>query len=125
MNLNSLLNKSFTFYADSFAEYQGRGCTNQGICNAKITAIVHNGMVNFSIMNGASLSIEKNFSIELGGPDDLLEDRIQYGRLPIGMYVSNSHLPIVCNIFPQNNLLRFAMLSPLRLIEFRGRIEVK
>lgn len=124
MQLSSLLNRSFTFYADSFEEYQNGRCINRGMCNAQIIALVHYGKVDFSIINSNSLSISTRFSINLGGTDDLLEDRIQYGRLPMNMYSSNSYLPIVCNIFPQNNLLRFAMLSPLRLIEFRGHIEL-
>ena len=125
MQLSSLLNRSFTFYADSFEEYQNGRCINRGMCNAQIRAAVHYGKVDFSIINGNSLSISTRFSINLGEPDDLLEDRIQYGRLPMNMYSINSYLPIVCNIFPQNNLLRFGMLSPLRLIEFHGRIELE
>lgn len=128
MQLSSLLNRSFTFYADSFEEYQNGRCINRGMCNAQISAVVHYGKVDFSITNSDSLPttlpISTKFSISLGGPDDLLEDRIQYGRLPMNMYSINSYLPIVCNIFPQNNLIRFAMLSPLRLIEFHGRIEL-
>lgn len=97
MQLSSLLNRSFTFYADSFEEYQNGRCINRGKCNAQIIALVHNGKVDFSIINGDSLSITLpisiKFSISLGGPDDLLEDRIQYGRLPINMYSINSYLP--------------------------------
>jgi hypothetical protein len=53
--------------------------------------------------------------------DDLLEDRVQYGRLnPIDYVTGVASTPIVCNIFPQNGVIRFATPNPLRLVEFSG-----
>lgn len=57
--------------------------------------------------------------------DDLLEDRVQYGRLRSIDYISGvSSKPIVCNIFPQNGILRFATPNPLRLVEFSGKFKL-
>ena len=57
--------------------------------------------------------------------DDLLDDRIQYGRLKSTDYFSgNKFLPIVCNIFPQSGILRFATPNPLRVLEFTGHYKV-
>ena len=64
--------------------------------------------------------IEDRFSLPTSY-DDLLEDRVQYGRLRSIDYISGvSSRPIVCNIFPQEGILRFATPNPLRLIEFSG-----
>lgn len=53
--------------------------------------------------------------------DDLLEDRVQYGRLRPIDYVSGVvSTPIVCNIFPQTGILCLATPNPLRLVEFTG-----
>ena len=60
---------------------------------------------------------------------DVLEDRVQYGRLP--EYLPNnlsSKTPIVCNIFVNEpsedmNCIRFAMMAPLRLVEFYGSFD--
>ena len=51
--------------------------------------------------------------------EDVLADRVQYGRLTsIGLKDANE--PIVCNIFNNMQCIRFAMTSPLRIIEFYG-----
>lgn len=54
---------------------------------------------------------------------DILEDRVQYGRLPYSLSCPNSNEPIVCNIFSNMTYIRFAMMSPLRIVEFHGNFK--
>lgn len=58
------------------------------------------------------------FGIQNG---DILEDRIQYGRIPNSFSWNDSNEPLVCNIFNNMTCIRFAMLSPLRIVEFHGQ----
>ena len=75
--------------------------------------------MKFSLI-GNPTYIDDKFSLPTNS-DDLLEDRVQYGRLRSIDYISGiSSKPIVCNIFPQNGILRFATPNPLRLVEFSG-----
>lgn len=118
--LNSILHQSFEFYSKSFEVYENGCCIQHEPCNTHISA-------EFSIFIGMTFRlidnptyIEDRFSLPTSY-DDLLEDRVQYGRLRSIDYISGvSSRPIVCNIFPQEGILRFATPSPLRLIEFSG-----
>lgn len=75
--------------------------------------------MKFRLMDNPTY-IDNEFSFPLAC-DNLLEDRVQYGRLSPVDYVSGNSLhPIVCNIFPITGILRFATPNPLRLVEFSG-----
>jgi hypothetical protein len=61
------------------------------------------------------------FGVERG---DILEDRIMYGRLPDNFSWQDPTDPLVCEIFANKTCIRFAMLSPLRIIELTGYFEL-
>lgn len=117
-----LLHKSFIFHASSYEIYESGQCTDSGVCQITINAHASDYDMSFYVQHNNEISIDKYFSIEFRS-DDLLMDRIEYGRLPIKPHVGSNTLPIVCEIFQQYNILRFALLSPLRLIEFMGTIK--
>lgn len=120
--LTNLLYESFEFQSSSFEVYENGMCIDYGSCNTFIRAKVLNNTIKFSLLNNDSIDIDTSFSFQFY-KDDLLNDRIQYGRLPVNFNIGNSTLPVVCNIFPNKNIIRFALLSPLRVIEFTGTIK--
>ena len=121
-----ILHESFIFHAFSYEIYEDGLCVDSGVCQITINAHASDYDMSFYVQHNNEISIDKHFSIDFRS-DDLLMDRIVYGRLPDNisnnMYVGSNTLPIVCEIFPQKNVLRFALLSPLRLIEFTGVIK--
>lgn len=119
----NVLHKSFVFYATSYEIYGNGQCLKSGICQITIKACASKNDISFSIQNNNEINIDNHFSMEFRS-DDLLMDRIVYGRLSDNTYVGSNSFPVVCEIFIQKNLLRFALLSPLRLIEFSGCIEI-
>ena len=120
--LKELLYESFEFTATKFEIYEKGQCIKNGICNSVIKASIYDNSIFFHIENN-ELDIDNNFSFLLR-EDDLLMDRIQYGRLPRIFYAKiRKTLPVVCNIFPNANIIRFATLNPLRLTEFTGTIK--
>lgn len=125
--MNPIYRKSFIFEAERFEEYQNGLCTNTGKCNTRIIAgVVSSDCIAFMLKNDVPGRIKRNFGLPMLGMDDVLSDRIQYGRLPISLYSSDSQTPIVCNIFNNMTCIRFAMLSPLRIIEFYGNfVEIR
>lgn len=72
------------------------------------------------------MSIKRNFGIPVFGiaKGDILEDRIQYGRIPDNFNFNDPTDPVVCNIFSNKTCIRFAMMSPLRIVEFYGSFEL-
>lgn len=122
--LNLMLYKSFEFDATSYEIYENGRCIHRATCNTHISAehSIFIGMM-FRMRNNPTY-IDDNFSLPTSS-DDLLEDRVQYGRLSPTDYISGvSSKPIVCNIFPQKGVLRFATPNPLRLVEFSGRFRL-
>lgn len=119
--LKALVYKSFEFHASTFEIYENGKCIKSGDCKMLIKSTATNNEIYFQIFNNDCTYIENNFSFTFCN-DDLLPDRIQYGRLPYGLNIGSSTLPVVCNIFPDKNIIRFATLSPLKLIEFKGTI---
>jgi hypothetical protein len=118
--LKSILHKSFEFNATSYEIYESGCCIRHETCNTYIFTehSIYIGM-RFRIINNPTY-IDDKFSLATSS-EDLLEDRVQYGRLrPIDNTNGVSSKPIVCNIFPQNGILRFATPNPLRLVEFSG-----
>ena len=118
--LDSMLHQSVNFDATSYEIYENGCCIQHAPCDTHISAeySIFTGM-KFSLI-GNPTYIDDKFSLPTNS-DDLLEDRVQYGRLRSIDYISGiSSKPIVCNIFPQNGILRFATPNPLRLVEFSG-----
>lgn len=122
--LESILNHSFEFNALSYEIYENGSCIQKCYCNTRIIAEYSIfGEMMFCIQNNTTY-IDDNFSFNTES-DDLLEDRVQYGRLkPIDDYIGVSSTPIVCNLFPQNGILRLATPNPLRIVEFAGKYNV-
>lgn len=120
--LESVLHKSFKFEAKSYEIWQDGCCIRCATCSTCATAEYEDSLfasMKFRLMDNPTY-IDNEFSFPLAC-DDLLEDRVQYGRLSPVDYVSGSSLhPIVCNIFPITGILRFATPNPLRLVEFSG-----
>lgn len=122
--LNSFLLQSFEFVATYYEIYENGHCLKHAMCNTVISAehSLFAGVV-FRLSNNPTY-IDDNFTLSTSS-DDLLEDRVQYGRLCSADFNSgDSSQPVVCNIFPQNGMLRFATPNPLRLVEFTGAFKL-
>lgn len=118
--LNSFLHHSFNFDAKFYEIYENGICIQRGECSTHISAEYLKCSEIFFKMSNNTTYIDNQFSFTTA-VDDLLEDRVQYGRLhPIDYISGIVSTPIVCNIFPQNGILRFATPNPLRLVEFSG-----
>jgi hypothetical protein len=116
--------KSFIFKANRFEEYQNGCCTNSGRCNTIVVAkVLNNGCIGMMLQGTVPVRINNNFGLPIFGSQhgDVLEDRVQYGRIPDSMSWHDSNEPVVCNIFNNMTCIRFAMMSPLRIIEFYGK----
>lgn len=117
-----ILHEPFIFHAYNYEIYEKGKLLKSEKCNITINAFTSDYEISFFIQHNNEIIINNKFSIEFRS-DDLLIDRIQYGRLPQNMNIGSNTLPIVCEIFPQKNILRFAVLLPLRLIEFTGHLQ--
>lgn len=124
MDYKKLYCKSFVFAATSFDEYSQDGrSVNKGICKTKIIAKVMNSeCIGFLLQSDAPVEINQRFGLPIMGiqKGDILDDRIMYGRLPDSFSWDDSNEPLVCEINSSLTCVRFAMMSPLRLVEFQG-----
>lgn len=123
--LISILHKSFEFDAMTYEIYENGRCIQRARCNTHIVAEFspHSEIV-FAIHKNLTYICDK-FSF-VAAHDDLLVDRVQYGRLrPIDNVYGEISTPIACNIFPQKGVLRFVTPNPLRLVEFTGRYIIR
>lgn len=121
MRPNQIYGNSFVFHATRYEEWCNQRCTRQGSVDATITAQVSGRSVRFCIDGNPQIQVDSVFSLPMTDADDVLADRVQYGRLP--MFQPNnlsSSTPIVCNIFFNMTCIRFAMMAPLRIVEFYG-----
>lgn len=116
----------FVFRAMRYEEYQDGKCTGQGNISIQIMSKVMNNCAMFHLEGALPMIIKRNFGLPVFGIErgDILEDRIQYGRIPDNMSWSDSSDPVVCNIFANRTCIRFAMMSPLRIVEFFGKFEL-
>ena len=80
----------------------------------------------FHLEGNMPMNMKRNFGLPVFGVErgDILEDRIMYGRLPDSYSWQDPTDPLVCEIFANKTCIRFAMLSPLRIIEFTGYFEL-
>lgn len=89
---------------------------------SKVGGLDIDGGMTFSISGNLPVGINAKFNLPIIEEDDVLPDRVQYGRLTNRAWKDYKE-PVVCNIFNIfNNMkcIRFAMTSPLRIIEFYG-----
>lgn len=124
--MNRIYKKAFVFEVQRFEEYIFGTCTNKREISCIITAIpINDNLIKITLNGNVPLGINQNFTLPILGIEqgDILEDRVQYGRLPVGMNCDDSNKPIVCNIFDNMTCIRFAMMSPLRIIEFFGEFK--
>lgn len=116
--------KSFIFEANRFEEYQDGRCISSGPCRSSVIAKVMNDeCIGMVLQGNIPVNINNRFGFPIYGYQygDVLNDRVQYGRIPDSMSWHDSNEPIVCNIFNNMTCIRFAMMSPLRIVEFHGQ----
>ena len=121
---HSLYCKSFRFEDVRMEEYQDGMCLKSTNCSTVIIANFEGGnSIEFSLENDVPANINNKFELPILGIDmgDILEDRIQYGRIPDSFSWEDPNEPVVCNIFLEKLCIRFAMMSPLRIVEFYGK----
>lgn len=126
---NSIYLKSFIFEANYYEEYSNGKCIIHGPVNIQIAAKVLNSeCLAIHIESDTSLNLNSSFGLPILGINrgDILHDRVQYGRLPDSFNWEDPNEPLVLEIFNNLRTLRFAMLSPLRIIEFTGKfVDIK
>ena len=119
----SIYRKAFIFEASRYEEYINGTCTRRGTINCTIAAKpIRFDTLSVVLLDDVPMGINHRFGLPIFGIErgDVLNDRIQYGRLPDSMSWDDPNEPLVCNIFNNMNCIRFAMMSPLRIIEFYG-----
>ena len=122
--MQDIYKKDFIFQAESYEEYRGGKKTASGTTSAKIYAkVIDAETIGIAILGIVPLNINESFGLPIFGAfnGDILEDRVQYGRLPDNLSWNDPAEPIVCEIFDTMRCIRFAMLSPIRIVEFTGR----
>ncbi len=142
--MNSVYKKSFVFEANRFEEYQNGKCIKQGTIEctikahemsfspydvismvnyneleSKVGGIEIDGGMSFLLSGNTPSGINTKFNLPIIEEDDILPDRVQYGRLTNRVW-RDAKEPVVCNIFNNLECIRFAMI-PLRIIEFYGK----
>ena len=148
--MSSIYKKSFVFEANRFEEYQSGKCVGQGTIECSIKARMMgfspydpfsmagynelvskvggadiDGGMSFTLSGDIPSGINTKFNLPIIEADDVLPDRVQYGRLTNRAWRDYKE-PVVCNIFNNMTCIRFAMTSPLRIIEFYGKfVDVK
>lgn len=133
MNLQEIYGKRFTFQATSYEEYVKGVCTGKGNLNAFIQSkiVVDPGnykqtgiayFIYFHINSDLRLNSRIDFGIPILGVDngDILNDRIQYGRMMNFWPPERNDDPVACHIFDNLHCLRLCFQSPMRIIEFKG-----
>lgn len=123
----------FVFKSTHYEEYRDGRCTEQGEISVDIisktiedkTAYPYRFAI-FHLEGELPMSIKRNFGIPVFGikRGDILDDRIQYGRIPDSFTWNDPADPVVCNLFANKTCIRFGMMSPMRIIEFFGNYEL-
>jgi len=117
----------FVFQATKYEVYQDGRCIDMGATDVQIISKTKDDIAFFHLEGVIPTDIKRNFAFPIYGIEqgDILEDRIQYGRLPVD--INHWPLPLdppVCNIFSNKTCIRFALLSPLRIVEFYGYFDL-
>lgn len=121
--MNEIYKNNFIFKANRFEEYSNGVCLNKGTINTTIVAkILDENTITMELQDEVPTRINARFALPIFGVQqgDILEDRIQYGRIPNSFSWNDPLEPLVCNIFYDMVCIRFAMLSPLRIVDFYG-----
>lgn len=121
--MNEIYKNNFIFKANRFEEYSNGVCLNKGTTNTTIVAkIMDKNTIAVELLDVIPTRIYSRFGLSIFGVQhgDILEDRIQYGRIPNSFTWDDPQEPLVCNIFKNMESIRFAMLSPLRIVDFYG-----
>lgn len=122
----NIYRKSFIFKASQYEEHRDGICLRKELINCTIVAkVLSSDTIGFILLDEVPTKINPRFSLPIFGVErgDILQDRVQYGRIPDSFSWDDPNEPIVCNIFNDMHCIRFAMLSPLRIIEFLGEFE--
>lgn len=122
--MNRVYKKNFIFKANRFEEYSNGVCINKGSINTTIVAkVMDESTIAMGLLDDVPSNLNTRFGLPIFGIQngDVLEDRIQYGRIPDSFCWNDPNEPLVCNIFKNMTCIRFAMLSPLRIVEFKGQ----
>ena len=122
--MSNIYKKAFVFKDNRFEEYNMSGkCTRQNELDCTIVGkTINKETFAIALLNEVPSNINNHFGLPIFGEvrGDVLQDRIMYGRLPDSLCWDDPNEPVVCEIFNTMNRIRFAMLSPLRIIEFFG-----
>ncbi|MBR1784557.1 MAG: hypothetical protein IJ760_03845 [Bacteroidales bacterium] len=102
-----------------FSAYDVFSVANYNELESKVGGMDVDGGMSFSISGTIPSGINARFNLPIIEEDDVLPDRVQYGRL-MNRPWKDPKEPVVCNIFNNMECIRFAMTSPLRIIEFYG-----
>ena len=123
--MKSIYCTPFVFKASRYEEYQDGKCIGKGNVAIQIISKTKDNCAMFHLEGELPIHIKRNFGIPIYGIKcgDILEDRIQYGRLP-DLKWDDPTDPVVCNIFANKTCIRFALMNPLRIIEFFGDFEL-
>lgn len=121
----NIYKKAFVFEATRFEEYNMSGkCTRSGRINCTIVAkVLNQETFMMALTDEIPSGINNHFGLPILGMahgGDVLPDRVMYGRLPGSLDWGDPNEPVVCEIFNSMDRIRFAMLSPLRIMEFFG-----
>lgn len=122
--MNTIYRKSFIFEAERFEEFQNGELVNCGNCRTQIVGrVMNSNCIGFLFQGDMPQGIKNHFGLPIFGEEygDVLADRVQYGRIPDSLSWNDSTDPVVCNIFNNMTCIRFAMMSPLRIVEFYGK----
>ena len=124
--MKSIYLTPFVFRATRYEEYNDGICIGQQNVDIQIVSKVINNCAMFHLEGDMPMKIKRNFGLPVFGVErgDILEDRIMYGRLPDSFSWQDPTDPLVCEIFANKTCIRFAMLSPLMIIEFSGYFEL-
>lgn len=121
----TIYRKSFIFEATRY-EVFGDGTGRKGDCNTTIIAeVLSPECISMKLNSDNPIEIYPYFTLPIYGIEagDILNDRVQYGRLrnPFATSVDPRE-PIVCNIFNNHTCIRFAMMSQVMIwmVEFYG-----
>lgn len=125
MNMRTIYRTPFVFQATRYEEYQDGRCISSGPTSVQIISMTREDCAMFHLEGEIPTRVKRNFGLPVFGimRGDILPDRIQYGRIPDSYSWSDPTDPVVCNIFANKTCIRFAMMSPLRIVEFYGYFE--
>ncbi len=112
--------KPFIFNAKHYEVWKDQQCIDSADVNVRIVATISGDLIYFRLIGDFNISIEHGFMMSMQTAVQL-DDRVQYGLL--SSTTDRSTTPIVCNLFNDMRVVRFALVNPFRLVEFYGEYE--